>query len=142
MKKHNTQIKDLLCKVINAINGINKTFMIEMSKSKYVVTIKKYRKKRTLPMNSLYWVWLNGLADHIGTTADVLHELYKKKYLQDRSVVICGHEYKVAGSTTGLDTKEMSEYMNKVKIHANEFLNYYLPDPGQIGFDEMIETYK
>ena len=82
---------------------------------------------RSLDQNRLYWKWIAIIADSIGEDNDTVHDVLRLKFLTVRLSKIDNRA--VASSTTKLNTKEMSEYMEKVKVWAQTFLNVTLPLP-------------
>lgn len=82
----------------------------------------KWGSTRTLPQNSLYWVYLNWLIDHAGLReqghffADELHGNLKKHLLANPKAK---EEEDV--TTTDLSKSEFSEYFEKVDQFIQEF---------------------
>ena len=88
------------------------------------LTYSKWTKPRTRSQNSLYWEWLNQMAEHFSTrdnhfSKEDMHDLMRHKFL--------GYEDKKLGSTeiknqlkttTRLNTAVMAEYMNKIEAWA------------------------
>lgn len=90
------------------------------------VKIEKRKRDRTLEQNSLYWAILSVIAEETGHTENELHEIFKAKYLPPKFVAYNGQEYMLAPSTTGLSTKEMTTYIDRIILEANE-LNIIIP---------------
>lgn len=90
------------------------------------VRIEKRKRDRTLEQNSLYWAILSVIAEETGHTENELHEIFKAKYLPPKFVAYNGQEYMLAPSTTGLSTKEMTTYIDRIILEANE-LNIIIP---------------
>jgi hypothetical protein len=112
-------------------------------KYKHLIVIKRYNKQRTIKQNSTYFCWLTGLANYTGSHKDYFHDYYKREFLPWEEVELPGGlTYWKPGSTPDEDTKEFSDYMNKIHHHAYDFFNFVLPYPGDPGFDEFFETYK
>ena len=81
------------------------------------------RKIRSLDQNNLYWKWLTVMADELGYDTEELHASFKAMFLVDRSQKI-----PLVRSTTMLNTKEFSTYLDKIEKQASE-LNIKLPQP-------------
>lgn len=141
-EKPDPGILKILILLLEKTEGFDKSFIFENDKKKHVCIIKKHRRKRTIQQNKLYWMWLNALSDNIGTDADSLHEILKNKLLvgENRFIKGLGACY-ISGTTKDLDTKEFTEYLNKIQEWSNSFLNYRLPCPEDIGWDEFYESY-
>jgi len=106
----------------------------------WIFTLKKVRKGRSLKSNKLYWAWLHVISHENGDTPQYLHEWYKTTFLAEELVEGSAGDLAVAASTTRLDTKQMAEYMEKVRMHARDFFSIHLPMPGDVGYDEMAAT--
>lgn len=99
-----------------------------------VISIKLAKKKRSLPQNKLYWVWLRDLSPHTGYTDEELHTLFKVRFLGMDKLTFLNEEYLVPRSTTKLTTKEFSEYMDKIYAAAHE-IGVTLHWPDYYGFE-------
>lgn len=114
--------KDYACKFIQALNP-DKVFDVE---------VRPHTKKRTLSQNALMWKWLNEvvaqIADDTGNGADDVHEFFKRKFLTPKIIEI-GGEVSERWSTKDLDTKSMSEYMEKIYAYCTA-IGYVLTLPG------------
>jgi len=85
------------------------------------VTIKPYKKKRTLSQNARYWAEIDNIvaavAEHTGYSSQEIHEFMKQKFLKPKRVEVQG-ETREYYSTTKLTTQEMSDYMEAVRAWA------------------------
>jgi hypothetical protein len=91
------------------------------------VVLRKQKAARSNNQNSYYWgVCLEILSNHLGYTADEMHEILKFKFLK---TVKADMEY--IKSTTKLNTAEFEEYLTKIKQWAAAELNCYIPDPNE-----------
>ena len=89
----------------------NKTWKVQVTERKHI---------RNLSQNDKYWAILEGLSDHLGYTKDELHELMKYKFLKYAKEV-AGNPVIVVPSTSDLDTKEFSEFIENVLRFANQY---------------------
>ena len=110
-------------------------------KRPYEVSIKVYRKKRSIRQNSLYWLWLNAIADETGATADSLHRYFKDTYLPKRQVKIMGKKIQEPISTKELDTKQFSDYTNHIEVEAAD-IGIVLIHPEDQLWDQFYDHYK
>lgn len=55
----------------------------------YTVKIVRKTQPRTIPQNSLMWMWFKCMAEATGTPKDDIHDYYKAKFL-GRDVVVRG----------------------------------------------------
>ncbi len=98
-------------------------FIASQKDATYEIRIKKWRKKRSLSQNALYWVWLQIIAKELGYDTEELHTSFKSMFLTDRSKKI-----PLVRSTTALNVLEFIQYLKKVEKESNE-LGIILPQP-------------
>ena len=106
------------------------------------VTIVITKEKRTLDQNKLYWLWLSCIAKETGNDKDDLHEYFIYKYLNPELVQVFEKMIYKRLSTSTLDTKQFTGYLNKIQIFANTELAIELPNPEDKKFAEFYEYYK
>lgn len=83
-------------------------------KEPLLVTISNYKKKRSTNQNSLYWKWLMIVSNDSGQDVEDLHEIFKRKFLGMRLIKSKDGNMEVPKSTADLNTKEMTDYMDRV----------------------------
>lgn len=101
-----------------------------------IVTIKEYKKNRSNSQNNLYWEWLTIISKDTGFTKEELHDRLRLQFLgtTEREV-----NYKIDGkvqkvtlkeikSTTELNTKEFTDYLEKIEATAG-IMDIILPHP-------------
>jgi len=100
--------------------------------TKVLVTIERFRDKRSLEANSLLHVWIGLIAKEVGHDTDTCKEWLKGKFLRATVEDINGNPLidRETGEvvtkvlkTSELDTKEFDTFMEKIRIWALEFLN-------------------
>lgn len=101
------------------------------------IVVKPYRKMRSINQNRYYHgVVLAILSDYTGMTPDELHEFLKDKFLSEKHLMrVKGGllvEVDVPGSTAGLKTDAMEEYLKKVRLFASQECGCYIPEPNEI----------
>ena len=104
----------------NGVVTMDKTFDLMCSllrNGEYVVKIVRKTQPRTISQNSLMWMWYKCMEEATGTPKEDFHDYYKAKYLS-RDVVVGKRWYRVPGSTTDLNTLQMTNYLEKVKADA------------------------
>lgn len=96
------------------------------------VTVEDHKKKRSLNQNSLYFMWVNEVAEKVseysGHAVDEIHEFFKHKFLTPRIIEINGQTIQLY-TTTKLTTAEMSEYLNHIHAFVTGELGIYLTLP-------------
>lgn len=105
------------------------------------VVIRPKKSRRSLDQNALHWKRLDVVRMHIADStgqifsAEELHEFFKAKFLDVRLVEVGGESIPCRRTTTKLNTKEMSEFMDAIDRYCIERLHLYLPQPG--GHDDQ-----
>ena len=95
----------------------------------WVVDIKRYRKRRTLSQNKLYWMWVSCIAQETGNKSDVVHDYLKNRFLPKRTIQIFGETKDVPFSTTELNTKQFTDYLNAIDADVStEGITLLYPD--------------
>ena len=99
------------------------------------VEVKKFRKNRTLPQMRYYFgVVIERLLEPMGYRKDEkekVHQIMKYKFL--RTIDDNGNEYvPTLSEITKVDTVQMGEYLDQIKIFAAQELNTYIPDANEI----------
>jgi len=103
--------------------------------------LKQIRKKRTVDQNALMWCWLNFIEAETGNDADFMHEWFKEKFCPEKSKTFNGVEIKIK-STKLLDTKEKTDYLEKIKIFMMEKAQIYLMSINDPQFHLFYSQYK
>ncbi|KGA39156.1 hypothetical protein KU75_24245 [Pectobacterium odoriferum] len=91
----------------------------------YRLIIKPWRDKRTIPQNSLMWMWNSDVAEAANAhssekiTDEDLHEFFKNLFCPAKSVTVLGVTQWVK-STKLLDTEEMTFYLNRIEVWCAE----------------------
>lgn len=103
----------------------------------YKVELKLNRAIRPNDQNARYWVILQAIAvqSNSGNTTDDLHEFYKLKF-NSKWVF----DEQVPQSTTKLDTKEFTIYMNQVEEHARSFFHCVFRSPSDNDYIHWMEN--
>lgn len=107
----------------------------------YEASFNVHRKFRSLAANRLLWKWLHLISDETGQDTRTLYQYFCSKYISVGTENVFGQEIQVVGGLSKLDSKQFSKFMDYIKVEMNE-LGIYLPEPGQIGFDEFYAKYR
>lgn len=107
----------------------------------WLVNIKRLRKMRSISQNSLYHLWKSVLAEEFGNTPNEMHDILRRRYLSINEKEVLGEVYEILQSTTTLNTKEFSNFLDAIYIDFSAE-GIILPKPGDRGFEEMYEKYK
>ena len=93
----------------------------------YEVTIKPYKRNRSLEQNSLMWKWYSIIADDLGYTTEEIHEEFMRKLLIPITMQTPSGLVEVY-STKRLKVKEMTAYLEGIERTATE-MGIALPRP-------------
>ena len=133
----------ILTKIDGEVN-ISKSFEFMCShlrNGKYRVKIERYTEPRTLNQNALMWLWFTCIEQETGTDKQDVHDYYCNRYLR-RTAFIKGKETVIAGSTSKLNTVQMTDFMNKIQDDAAAELGIVLPLPADRFYQEFINEYQ
>lgn len=107
----------------------------------YTVKIVRKTQPRTISQNALMWMWYKCMEEATGQAKGDFHDYYKTKFLS-RQVVIRGRWVTVSGSTTDLNTLQMTDYLEKVKADAATEFGIDLPLPQDKFYQSFISEYR
>jgi hypothetical protein len=119
---------------------IRRINQVELKGRVFTAEFKLFRKKRSLKSNNLYWMWINCIHNETGNDADDLHEYFAKKYLPWITKEVLGEEISRRISTTQLDSKQFTEYLDRIKAEMLN-LGIYLPEPQEQGWEQFYVQY-
>lgn len=109
---------------------------------RYDVTVKIHRDKRTVDQNRLLFLWIGCISHETGYFKDEVHEIFKKKFLGTETFEMWGEKVERVRSTTNLDTKQFSHYLEKIQQFASSEMGIILPDPKDKYFEQFYQQYK
>ncbi len=105
------------------------------------VAITLHREKRTIQQNRLYRLWLNLIADETGNSADDLHEAFKVMFLGTKDFMIGGISAQAPVSTTALDTRQFTSFLEQMEAWITAELGIILPHPEDAYWSEFEQKY-
>jgi hypothetical protein len=85
---------------------------------RYELVLRLHKSRRSKSQNARYWAIIGVIAADTGHTAEELHEYCKREFLGLEVVHIFGKEHERTRSTTGMNTKEFSDYCERVEAWA------------------------
>jgi hypothetical protein len=112
---------------------------LDLSKN-YSIEISQKKKVRTLSQNRLERLWLKCISFETGTDTNVLHDIFKKKFLEPESIEQYGVKID-RYTTTNLNTIQFKYYLDKIQEFANSELGIKLPNPDEKYWEEFYEFY-
>lgn len=113
----------------------------QLHNGKYRLKIERYTEPRTLSQNALMWLWFACIEDETGQDKQDTHDYYCNRFLR-RTSCIKGNETIITGSTSKLNTVQMTDFLNKVQADAAAELGITLPLPADRFYQEFINEYK
>lgn len=91
------------------------------------------KKQRTIKQNSYLWgVVYTFIAVETGHTTEEIHTFMKKQFLPRDFITIGKQDQEIEKSTTDLSTKEMNEYIEKIRAFAAQELQMNIPSPEDV----------
>lgn len=108
----------------------------------YSVEIKKKTIRRTLPQNSLYWLYVTCIADETGNDKEAIHDELRRLFLPVHSGELGGRPIEKLTSTTTLNTVQFTHYIDKIVAFAASEIGIALPDPSDLYWEQFYEHYK
>lgn len=108
--------------------ALNRISMLAMDKP-WQVEIKPYKKNRSLAQNKLYWKWMKIIGNQLGYESEEIHAIMADKFLTDRFVEYGGKQIKRDKSTSKLNTKEFTDYLQRIDRFVAQELGIVLPVP-------------
>jgi len=122
-----------------------KEYVNSLYKQKGIVEVKKKHRSRSLSQNSYLHVCLSYYASEFGgTMEEVKFDIFKK--VVNRSIFARerlnkrGEKVFYWRSTTDLDTKEMTEAIERFRNYCSSFAGLYIPAPNET--DALLEAQK
>lgn len=93
-----------------------------------VLTIKRFRSQRSTSQNKLYWALLRQIASETaGDTSknylNILHDFFRGQFLPPYFIVLNGKTIETLGHTPDCNTKEFTEYLEKIIAYCAMELN-------------------
>jgi len=82
--------------------------------------IRPVKKHRTSDQNSMYHALVNQVSDQTGHSHTAMHEYFKSEFLGYQNFEVNGRILSRPRSTTGLTTKEFSDYVEQVMAWCAE----------------------
>ena len=104
-----------------------------MREKGYKILIESITQARSGNQNRYMWYVWELIADETGNSKEDVHEFYVNKFLKTEKVIF--GETVIYAGTSKLNTKEFEAFMVKVRQHAQEFLNIFVPLPNEVIYE-------
>jgi hypothetical protein len=107
----------------------------------YTVKIVRKTEPRTIPQNSLMWMWFKCMEEATGQPKEDFHDYYKCKFLT-RQIAVRGRWVQVVGNTSSLNTLQFTQFLEKVKADAATEFGITLPLPEDRTYQDFVSEYR
>lgn len=102
------------------------------------ITIERYKPKRSLAQNRLYWKWMEVLGIHFGYSREEMHEELARLFIGEREYRGIDGILRVRReSTTKLNTAAFTDYLNNIDRWAISEYSVVLPKPEDLYNEAM-----
>jgi len=106
----------------------------------HAIQVYKAKPQRSVAQNALFWLWLEHIAQEIGSTREDMHDYYCKKFLQ-RQIKVDNRIETVTGGTRNLTKDNFTVFLNQIKQDAVNEFGIKLPDPSDNQFQRFQDHY-
>lgn len=113
----------------------------KLTNGTYQVTIKRHTAPRTVSQNALMWMWMECISEDTGTPKQDVYDYYCEKFLQ-RHVTVGEKTIVVHGSSSSLNTEQMTKFLNLIQADAATEMGITLPLPTDRFYPEFIQEYR
>ena len=123
----------------NVMNSIEAYFNT-LKNGEYILTANQEKDRRSISQNSLMWMWFECLAHETGNDRKDFYRHYKELFLKVPDKI--HPEKMVTLGTSELDTKQFTEFLNKIQVDAASEFGIKLPTPEDLYWEEFQNEYK
>lgn len=121
--KIRTENRDRFQRYLDSLSGV------------YELIVRRKTKKRSNQQNKWYWSCVVGIpAKHFGSTQDEMHDAYRWMFLRKHE-----QKFDTVSSTKLLNTKEFSEYCEKIIVWNATENKIIIPFPGEVDISNYEE---
>lgn len=113
----------------------------KLTNGTYELTIKRKTEPRTVSQNSLMWMWMECISEDTGTPKQDVYDYYCSKFLA-RHVTLGNRTLLVKGSSSSLNTIQMTKFLNLIQADAASEFGITLPLPSDKFYGEFIQEYR
>ena len=114
-----------------------KKIVFYLQDKKGVWIVKKYRMKRTNLQNRYLHAIFNMLGNETGFTMDEVKQVYKRRFLSYKK-----GKTTFVRQTSKLNTKEMTDFIEKIRNSASADLGIYVPAPHESDYEQFLAKYE
>lgn len=107
----------------------------------YTISVSRRKEKRSIPQNSLFWLWMKEISDETAQNIQDVHDYYCTMFLR-RQIKIGDRIETVVGGTSKLNKDDFTEFLQKIQADAASELGMTLPIPEDLRFEEFYRDYQ
>ena len=110
---------------------------------KWIVKVERYRSRRSLAQNRLLHMWMQVVSEEYYLSHGQYHapevwkEYFKQMFLGDDVSIVLGSHVILPKKTSALNTRDMSEFLNKTEMYCAVEFEISLPRPEDLFIDAM-----
>ena len=119
-----------------------KSYIDKLPDKPYSVRFEIIRPQRSIKQNALYQMWLNCLMADSGWHRDDIHDELGKRFLPKTTRAYRDEEKEIPISTSELNTKEFTDYLNRVQQFAAIEFGCVLPLPEDQIWEDFANQYQ
>jgi hypothetical protein len=111
---------------------------IDKQDAEYIFYVSDTKKNRSIKQNAYYWgVVLYEIHKHTGEDIEKLHILFKRMFAM-KSEYILGRLVDYPDTTRDFDTRQFTEYIDKIVALALNELSVRIPKPNELTDEQCI----
>ena len=113
----------------------------KLTNGTYDLTITRRTEPRTVAQNNLLWMWMECISEETGQPKVDIYDYYCTLFLA-RQVTVGNKTVIVKGSSSSLNTAQMTKFLNLIQADAQSELGINLPLPADRFYGEFIREYR
>lgn len=115
--------------------------ILNLPKGVYEVFVTDHRPQRSLQQNAYFHgIVLKTLSDHFGYTIREMKQILAYEFYPEYITQLGTTEIiKIPGSTSNMNTKQMTELIDQVRQWAQDEHDVFIPAPNEISNEQLVE---
>lgn len=113
----------------------------KLTNGTYDLIIKRKTEPRTVSQNALMWMWFDCISQETGTPKQDVHDYYCDMFLA-RPINVGDKTVIVKGSSSSLNTAQMTKFLNLIQADAETEFGIRLPLPADRFYSDFIREYR
>lgn len=113
----------------------------KLANGTYDLTISRRTEPRTVAQNSLLWMWMECISEETGQPKTDIYDYYCTLFLA-RQVTVGNKTVIVKGSSSSLNTAQMTKFLNLIQADAQSEFGISLPLPADRFYGDFVKEYR